>query len=76
MQEFGLRSGTENVPYAVGLSRAIVLNAKEKEGYVSQLLELRDRLIVGILQNIPDAMITGDPVRRAPNHASFCFSNV
>lgn len=76
MQEFGLRSGTENVPYAVGLSQAIVLNAREKQGYVSQLLQLRDRLIRGILQNIPDAMITGDPVRRAPNHASFCFKGV
>ncbi len=76
MQEFGLRSGTENVPYAVGLSRAIVLNAREKEGYVSRLLQLRDRLIQGILQNIPDAMLTGDPLRRAPNHASFCFKGV
>jgi cysteine desulfurase len=76
MQEFGLRSGTENVPYAVGLSRAIVLNAKERDGYVSRLLQLRDRLIRGILQNIPDAMITGDPVHRAPNHASFCFKGV
>jgi cysteine desulfurase len=76
MQEFGLRSGTENVPYAVGLSRAILLNAREKEGYVLRLQQLRDRLIRGILQNIPDAMITGDPVRRAPNHASFCFKGV
>jgi cysteine desulfurase len=76
MQEFGLRSGTENVPYAVGISRAIVLNAKEKQGYVSKLLQLRDRLIQGVLQNIPDAMITGDRVRRAPNHASFCFKGI
>jgi cysteine desulfurase len=76
MQEFGLRSGTENVPYALGLSRAIVLNAKEKQRYVSRLLQLREMLIRGILQNVPDAMITGDPVLRVPNHASFCFKGV
>jgi cysteine desulfurase len=76
MQEFGLRSGTENVPYAVGLSQAMVLNAREKQGYVSQLRNLRDALIGGVLQNIPDVMITGDPTRRAPNHASFCFKGV
>jgi cysteine desulfurase len=76
MQEFGLRSGTENVPYAVGLSQAILLNAREKEGYVSRLQQLRDKMIRGILQSIPDSMLTGDPVRRAPNHASFCFKGL
>jgi len=76
MQEFGLRSGTENVPYIVGLSRAIVLNAREKEGYVSKLQVLRDRLLEGVLRSIPDSMITGDPAYRAPNHASFCFKGV
>jgi cysteine desulfurase len=76
MQEFGLRSGTENVPYIVGLSRAIVLNAREKDDYVAKLRELRDTLLKGVLQSIPESMITGDPAYRAPNHASFCFRGV
>jgi cysteine desulfurase len=76
MQEFGLRSGTENVAYAVGLSRAIILNAKEKEAYVLRLQKLRDRMIAGILRNIPESLLTGDPVHRAPNHVSICFTGV
>lgn len=76
MQEFGLRSGTENVAFAVGLSKAIALNAREKHEYVSRMTALRDRLIGGVLHAIPDAMITGDPVQRAPNNASFCFKGV
>jgi cysteine desulfurase len=75
-QEFDLRSGTENVPYIVGLSRAIVLNHKEKARYVRQLLTSRDRIIREVLARIPGVLLTGDPVHRSPNHASFCFQGL
>jgi len=72
-QEFGIRSGTENVPYIVGLSKAILLNHKEKDSYVKGLSHMRNLLIEGVLNSIPDCVLTGDPVNRSPNHASFCF---
>lgn len=75
-QEFGLRSGTENVAYIVGLSKAVILNQREKKKYVQTLVPMRDRLIEGILKNVPDSMLTGDPRRRAPNSASFCFKGI
>ncbi len=75
-QEFGLRSGTENVPYIVGISKAIQLNDKEKDQYVKNLTFLRDRLIKGVLASVPDVLLTGDPATRAPNHASFCFQGI
>ena len=75
-QEFGLRSGTENVPYAVGLSRAVRLNRKERARYSQKLTELRDRIISTVLETIPDVLLSGHPISRSPNSASFCFQGV
>ncbi|MFC1592347.1 aminotransferase class V-fold PLP-dependent enzyme [Thermodesulfobacteriota bacterium] len=75
-QEFGLRSGTENVPYAVGLSKAIILNQKEKTDYSKRLALFRDYIIKYVLEYIPEAMLTGAPQDRAPNHVSFCFKGI
>ncbi len=75
-QEFGLRSGTENVPYVVGFSRAVLLNAREKTAYVQKLLPLRDRLLEEVPRRVPDTLVTGDKGCRAPNHASFVFRGV
>jgi cysteine desulfurase len=75
-QEFGLRSGTENVAYIVGLSKAICLNDMEKEKYVGKLLPLRNLLIQGVLNSIKDVILTGDADDRSPNHASFCIKGV
>ncbi|MCP4138253.1 MAG: aminotransferase class V-fold PLP-dependent enzyme [bacterium] len=74
-QEYGIRSGTENIPYIVGLSRAIQLNHREKTRYVSSLASLRDTLIKGI-SAIPDCVLTGSAENRAPNHVSFCFKDI
>ncbi len=72
-QERGRRSGTENVAAAVGFARALSLAVDERETHLATLTELRDRLIRGVLEAIPTAVLTGDPVARLPNHASFCF---
>jgi cysteine desulfurase len=40
------------------------------------LLPLRDRIIGHILEEIPAARLTGHPVQRLPNHASFVFEGV
>jgi cysteine desulfurase len=37
---------------------------------------MRDRLLSEIPRRIPDAIITGHPTDRLPNHASFCFRGV
>ncbi|NJD02513.1 MAG: aminotransferase class V-fold PLP-dependent enzyme [Ruminiclostridium sp.] len=75
-QEFGLRSGTENVAYIVGLSKAIALNQIEKRKYVSSLVSRRDKLIEGVLNKVNGSILTGDPSNRAPNNASFCFKGL
>jgi cysteine desulfurase len=36
----------------------------------------RDRIIGRVLEEIPDSDLTGHPVQRLPNHASFVFEGV
>ena len=74
-QEKGRRSGTENVPGAVGMAAAL----KEAVDHLAQesarLAALRDKLIAG-LSVLPYARLTGHPVKRLPGTASFVFEGV
>jgi cysteine desulfurase len=67
------RAGTENIPYIVGMATALKLAQERAEQENQRLIALRDRLIHGILENIPDAALTGHPTQRLPNSASFVF---
>jgi cysteine desulfurase len=75
-QEFGHRAGTQNIPYIVGLSKALELVTNEREKNVEQIMPLRDRIIGTVLEEIPEAELTGHPSRRLPNHASFVFRGI
>ena len=75
-QEFGLRAGTSNVPYIVGLAEAFRLVHIELEDRASRLTPMRDRIIGQVLEEIPNARLTGHPTERLPNHASFVFEGV
>src|ERR1051325_2190391 len=66
-QDRGRRPGTENVAAAVGLARAVELAVSERERECSRRAALRERLEAAILENIPDAVIHGRNVARAPH---------
>jgi cysteine desulfurase len=70
--ERGRRSSTENVPGIVGLGEAARLAAEELESSMEHDSHLRDRLISGVLERVPDTILTGHPDQRLPNNASFC----
>lgn len=74
-QEGGLRAGTSNVPYLVGLAEALRLTAEEREARAAHVRPLRDHLIGAVLESVPEARLTGHPSERLPNHASFVFQN-
>lgn len=74
--EHGLRAGTQNVPYIVGLAEALRLTAAEREEHNGRFRVLRDRLIEGVLRQVPDSALTGHRTQRLPNHASFVFPGV
>lgn len=75
-QEGGLRAGTHNVPLIVGFAEALRLAVEEREQRTAHVKPLRDHIIGTVLESIPDSQLTGHPVERAPNHASFVFKDV
>ncbi|MDK2915736.1 MAG: cysteine desulfurase [Euryarchaeota archaeon] len=75
-QERGRRAGTENVPGIVGLGRAIELATADIEGHNRRIAAMRDRLIRGVLDAIPDSRLNGHPTERLPNNANFSFRYV
>ncbi|MCA2001880.1 MAG: cysteine desulfurase, partial [Chloroflexi bacterium] len=53
-QEFGLRAGTQNVPYIVGFAEALRLAFEEREARTARVKPLRDRIIGQVLETISD----------------------
>lgn len=75
-QEAGLRAGTQNVPYIVGFAEALMLTNEKRNQRAAHVRPLRDRIIGSVLEEIPDVRLTGHPVDRLPNHASFVFKGM
>ncbi len=75
-QEFGLRSGTHNIPYIVGFAQAFHLAQVERLQRTQHVKPLRDVIIGRVLEETPDSHLTGSIDRRLPNHASFVFRGV
>jgi len=58
----------------VGFGEAAALAAERlAKGEMEKETRLRDKLINGVLKNIPDVILTGHRTARLPFHASFCF---
>ena len=75
-QEFGLRAGTQNVPYIVGFAEALRLTNEERAQRVTHVKPLRDQIIGTVLETIPDSRLTGHMESRLPQHASFAFKDL
>lgn len=76
-QEFGLRSGTENTAGLVGFGKAAELAAERlASGETEKEIRLRDKLIEGLLERIPECLVTGHRKERLPYHASICVKYV
>ena len=73
-QERGLRSGTENLPGIVGFGKATEIAKKEMPTESERMKKLRDKLIKGLLDNIPRSFLNGHPTKRLPNNAAVRYS--
>lgn len=69
-QERGLRAGTENLPGIVGIGKAIELAVANLDENAARMTALRDRLIDGILERIPDVRVNGHRTQRLPNNCN------
>ena len=76
-QEREVRSGTLDAPAIAGFGAAAAEAAASREVEVERIVRLRDRLIKGVLQCVPDAVLRGsrslDPRDRLPGNAHFTF---
>lgn len=75
-QEKKLRAGTENIAGIVGLGKAAELAVAEMEETTKKLIALRDKLIHGILESIPDSRLNGHPIDRLPGNCNISFSYI
>ncbi len=65
------RAGTHNTPGIVGMALALELAHAERDQHAAHFRALRDKLIAGILNAVPEAVLSGHPEQRLPSHASF-----
>lgn len=76
-QEKGRRATTENVPGIVGLGKAIELASQKMEKESARQSQLRDLLIKGLGEKIPEAVLNGaEGVQRLPNNVNMSFIGV
>ncbi len=72
-QERGRRSGTENVPGAVGFAAALTAITLELIDAFPRITSLREEFISTVLNSIDGAHLTGHPTMRLAGSASFVF---
>ena len=72
-QEYGLRSGTENVAGAIGFAEAIKVANASRNAEGERVKQLRDQMQAELLREFPDAVVSGNLKKRLPNflHISF-----
>lgn len=75
-QERKIRSGTENTLGIIGFGKAAEIAARDLETENMRVKALRDRLIKGVLDKIPDVRLNGHPEKRLPHNAHFSFAYV
>lgn len=74
-QENNRRGGTENVPYIIGLGKAVEL-LENNDKVNEKMALLRDKMEKEILENISDVKIYGDLENRTPNTSNIAFKGV
>ncbi|QCR43769.1 cysteine desulfurase NifS [Curtobacterium sp. SGAir0471] len=65
-QQRQVRSGTQDAPAAAAFGVAAAAGLHDASA-------LRDRLVAGVLEAVPSAVLMGDPVDRLPGNAHFTF---
>lgn len=75
-QERGKRAGTEGVQNIVGFGKAVEIAQRDFDRYTENVAILRNKLIEGIKNNIPEVILNGHPTKRLPNNVNFSYKYV
>ena len=75
-QERGLRAGTENVPYIVGMGKAAELAQDALKYESTEVRRLRDKLESGIIKSVFNARLNTGVTGRVPNTTNIGFEYV
>ena len=74
--EWGLRSSTVNVPAIVGFSKALQIYQKKRKKEYQRLGKLKNKLIKGVIHNIPNVKINGSISDSLSNIVNFLFLGI
>jgi cysteine desulfurase len=69
-QEKKKRGGTENTPAIVGFAKACELAESNLQEQIKRTIQLRDYMIKGILEGIPEVKLNGHPEKRLPGNVN------
>ncbi len=72
-QEMGVRAGTENVPYIVGLGKACELALRYMDEENTKVKNLRDKLENALMQSCTGTKLNGNKEHRLPNTTNISF---
>lgn len=73
-QERDIRSGTIDPPAVAGFAVACELAVQRQPELARRLTALRERLVAGVLREVPDAVLNGDPGEgRLPGNVHLAF---
>lgn len=75
-QESSRRAGTHNVPGIIGLGKACEIAGAAMSVESARLKGMRDRLIDGIMEAIPDVRLNGSRDKRLPNNVNVSIAGI
>ncbi len=74
--ERGRRPGTENIPGIVGLGAAIERAVRDMPETTARLVAMRDAMIAGIMERVPDVKLNGHPTERLPGNVNVSITYI
>jgi cysteine desulfurase len=75
-QERQRRSGTENVPLAVGMATALRIANEERDEIVASCVKLRDKIVTQLPLRVSGVHFNGHSTRRLPNNVNMSFESI
>ena len=71
-----MRPSTENIPGIAGFAKACEIAKEEMAEEAEKLINLRDKIINWVLENIEDSYLNGHPTNRLPNNVNLGFKYI